>query len=84
MKFKIKRKVPVTHLEHHAQAQPPYWASSYSPNSKAKMVASKHIRCTTPMTFSQKLYHYVPEVEEFEEALEANFWDLKNFLERCL
>jgi len=36
------------------------------------------------MTFSQKLYHYVPEVEEFEEALEANFWDLKNFLERCL
>lgn len=85
MKFKIKRKLLVTHSKHYAQTQPLYWVSSCSPNSRAKMVASKYIRCTTPITFSQKLYQHVSEVEESEKALEANSLErLKNLLERCL
>ena len=85
MKFKIKRKLLVTHLKHHTQTQPPYWTSSCSPNSRAKMVTSKYISCTTPITFSQKLYQSVSEVEESEKALEANSLErLKNLAGKVL
>ena len=88
MKFRIKRKRVATNLEHHAKAQPPYWATRYSLISRAKTpLALEYVRCTTPMTFSQQLYqsHASEVVEEFGKALGVNSLEsLKNLLERCL
>ena len=89
MKFRIKRKRLATNLEHHTKAQSPYWATSYSLISRAKTPVAfvEHTKCTTPMTFSQKLYQSDASevVEEFGKALGANsLGSLKNFLERCL
>lgn len=88
MKFKIKRKLVVTRSKHHTQAQTPYWAASYSLNSRSRTpVAFERIKCATPMTFSQKLYQsQAPEIiENFDEGLEANSLEgFKNLLERCL
>lgn len=88
MKFRIKRKLVATNSEHHTKAQPPYWAASYSLISRAKTpVSFEYVKCTTPMTFSQKLYqsHASEVVEEFGKALGVNSLEsLKNLLERCL
>lgn len=88
MKFRIKRKRVATNLEHHTKAHSQHWAASYSLISRAKTpVVFEYARCTTPMTFSQKLYqsHASEIVEEFGKALGVNSLEsLKNLLERCL
>lgn len=62
-------------------------ASSPLNNSPNSQVASQKIKCSSPMTFSQKLYqsHELEIAEEFERALSANYLEgIKKILDKVL
>lgn len=87
MKFELKRKFVVTHIEHNIQAQLSDWIASCLFDEATAPAVLEQIKCMTPLTFSQKLYQFHAQemVEDCKSASGDNFLkDIKNLLKRCL
>ncbi len=87
MNYNINHKQAGTQDDSNARAQLTASSGSCPKDASPNIQMSQHIKCVSPMTFSQKLYqsHALEIAEEFEQAIDANSLEkIKKILDKVL
>ncbi len=85
--YNINHKQAGTQDDSNARSQLPAEATSCPKDASPNNPMGQHIKCVSPMTFSQKLYqsHPLEIAEEFEQAIDANSLEkIKKILDKVL